>query len=121
MRVNPTVAVSPRICATKNFPGLPQVAAVHECLRCQCLGHRLEAFLVDDFHKGMYNRRAQLAGGTMVNAFVRWSSLFLDCEGGSDAAQFGGVRRLQEFPKCTSMHRLTEHLEDWVDVLATDS
>ena len=79
----------------------------------------LEALLVDHFPEGMYNRRVQLAGGSMGNGFEMWRLLFLDYQGGSDAVQFGGIRRLQEFPKCTSMSKLSEHLDDWVDVLAT--
>ena len=55
----------------------------------------------------------------MGNGFEMWRLLFLDYQGGSDAVQFGGIRRLQEFPKCTSMSKLSEHLDDWVDVLAT--
>ena len=26
---------------------------------------------------------------------------------------------MQEFPKCTSLSKLSEHLDDWTDVLAT--
>ena len=83
------------------------------------LSTMLEAFLVNYFPKGMYNRRVQLAGGSLGNGFEMWRQLYLDYQGGSDAVQFGGVRRLQEFPKCTSMSKLSEHLDDWTDVLHT--
>ena len=55
----------------------------------------------------------------MGNGFEMWRLLLLDYQGGSDAVQFGGIRRLQDFPKCTSMNKLSENLDDRVDVLAT--
>ena len=63
------------------------------------LSTMLEAFLVDYFPKGMYNRRVQLAGGQMGNGLEMWRLLFVEYQGGSEAVQFGGIRRLQEFPK----------------------
>ena len=83
------------------------------------LATMLEAYLVDLFPKSMYNRRVQLAGGEMGNGFEMWRLLYVDYQGGSDAVQFGGIRRLQEFPKCSSMAKLSEHLDDWMDVLTT--
>ena len=37
----------------------------------------LEAFIVDWFPKGMYNRRVQLAGGEHGNGFEVWRRLYL--------------------------------------------
>ena len=79
----------------------------------------VESFLVDYFPRSMYNRRVQLSGGEMGNGFEMWRRLFIDFQGGSTAVEFGGVRRLQEFPKCTSLSRLSGHLGDWTDVLTT--
>ena len=79
----------------------------------------LEAFLVDWFPKSMYNRRTQLAGGEFGNGFEMWRRLYIEYQGGSEAVEFGGVRRLQEFPRCTQVNKLSEHLDDWLDVLTT--
>ena len=83
------------------------------------LSTMVESFLVDYFPRSMYNRRVQLSGGEMGNGFEMWRRLFIDFQGGSTVVEFGGVRRLQEFPKCTSLSRLSEHLDDWTDVLTT--
>ena len=83
------------------------------------LSTMVESFLVDYFPRSMYNHRVQLSGGEMGNGFEMWRRLFIDFQGGSTAVEFGGVRRLQEFPKCTSLSKLSEHLDDWTDVLAT--
>ena len=83
------------------------------------LSTMVESFLVDYFPRSMYNRRVQLSGGEMGNGFEMWRRLFIDFQGGSTAVEFGGVRRLQEFPKCTSLSKLSEHLDDWTDVLTT--
>ena len=77
----------------------------------------VESFLVDYFPRSMYNRRVQLSGGEMGNGFEMWRRLFSDFQSGSTAVECGGVRRLQEFPKCTSLSKLSEHLDDWTDVL----
>lgn len=83
------------------------------------LATMVESFLVDDFPRSMYNRRVQLAGGEMGNGFEMWRRLYIDYQGGSTAVEFGGVRLLQEFPKCQSIGKLGEHLDDWLDVLTT--
>ena len=79
----------------------------------------LEAFLVDWLPKSMYTRRTQLAGGEFGNGFEMWRRLYIEYHGGMSAVEYGGVRRLQEFPRCTQMSKLSEHLDDWVDVLTT--
>ena len=33
--------------------------------------------------------------------------------------EFGGIRRLNEFPRCTNVAKQGEHLDDWLDVLTT--
>ena len=35
------------------------------------------------------------------------------------AVQLGGMRRLQEWPKCTSIGNLTQHLDAWFECLKT--
>ena len=79
----------------------------------------LEAFMVDWLPRNMYNRRTQWAGGEFGNGFEFWRRMFIEYQGGSEAVEFGGIRRLQEFPKCTNLSKLTEHLDDWQDVLTT--
>ena len=83
------------------------------------LSTMVESFLVGYLRRSMYNRRVQLSGGELENGFEMWRRLFIDFQGGSTAVEFGGARRLQEFPKCTSLPKLSEHLDDWTDVLAT--
>ena len=55
----------------------------------------------------------------MGNGFEMWRRLYIDYQGGSTAVELCGVRRLQEFPKCQSIGKLSEHLDDWLDVLTT--
>ena len=40
-------------------------------------------------------------------------------QGGTDAVEYGGVKRLQQLPRCTDLKRLGEHIDDWLDVLST--
>ena len=58
-----------------------------------------ESFVIDWLLKPMYTRRTQIAGGEFGNGFELWRRLFNEYQGGSDAVEFGGMRRLQEFPK----------------------
>ena len=77
-----------------------------------------ESFVIDWLPKSMYTRRAQIAGGEFGNGFELWRRLYNEYQGGSDAVEFGGIRRLQEFPKCENIAKLSEHIDDWLDVLA---
>ena len=79
----------------------------------------LEAFLVDWFPKAMYRRRIPLAGGSHGNGLEMWRRLHAEFKGDDDAIEFGGVRRLQEFPRCNDIKLLTSHLDDWLEVLST--
>ena len=83
------------------------------------LSNMLEAFIVNWLPKSMYNRRAQWAGGDFGNGFEMWRRMYHEFQGGTEAVEFGGVRRLQEFPRCNNISRLAEHLDDWLDVLTT--
>ena len=78
----------------------------------------LEAFLVDWFPKDMYRRRIPLAGGEQGNGFEMWRLLYQEYQGGTEAVEFGGVRRLQEFSRCTDIKKLNDHIDDWLDVLS---
>ena len=78
-----------------------------------------ESFIIDLLPKNMYNRRTQICGGEFGNGFELWRRLYLEFQGGDDAVQFGGMRRLQEFPKCENTAKLSEHLDDWLEVLST--
>ena len=78
-----------------------------------------ESFIIDLLPKNMYHRRTQICGGEFGNGFELWRRLYLEFQGGDDAVQFGGMRRLQEFPKCENTAKLSEHLDDWLEVLST--
>ena len=78
----------------------------------------LESFLVDWFPKNMYRRRVPLAGGSHGNGMEMWRLLHVENKGGSDAVEFGGVRRLQEYGRCNEVKQLNEHIDDWLDVLS---
>jgi hypothetical protein len=54
----------------------------------------------------------------MGNGFEMWRLLHVENQGGEDAIEFGGVRRLQEFPRCNEVRHLNEHIDDWLDVLS---
>ena len=83
------------------------------------LATMLEAFLVDWLPRSMYNRRTQWAGGEFGNGFEMWRRMYIEYQGGSEAVEFGGIRRLQEFPRCSNIAKLSGHLDDWLDVLTT--
>ena len=77
-----------------------------------------ESFVIDFLPRSMYTRRTQISNGEFGNGFELWRRLFLEFQGGSDAVEFGGVRRLLDFPKCESLTKLSEHIDDWLDVLS---
>ena len=81
----------------------------------------LEAFLVDWLPRQMYNRRAQWSGGEFGNGLEMWRRLFIEYHGGNEAVEYGGIRRLQEFPRCIVVARLSELLDDWMDVRTTNN
>ena len=83
------------------------------------LSMMLEAFIVDWLPRSMYNRRTQWAGGDFGNGFEFWRRMYIEYQGGSEAVEYGGIRRLQEFPRCSNISKLGEHLDDWLDVLTT--
>ena len=45
--------------------------------------------------------------------------LHIEFQGGTGTVEYGGVERLQKFPRCTDLKRLGEHIDDWLDVLST--
>ena len=53
------------------------------------------------------------------NGFEFWRQLFMEHHGGEEAIQLGGIRRLQEWPKCNSLSNLKKHLADWQECLET--
>ena len=55
----------------------------------------------------------------MGSGFEMLRQMYIENHGGTEAVEYGGVRRLQEFPKCTNIAKLAEHLDDWLDVLTT--
>ena len=67
----------------------------------------------------IYNRRSQLSGGEKEtgNGFEIWRRLYQEHHGGAEAVKLGGIRRLQEWPKCTSIGNLTQHLDSWQECL----
>ena len=83
------------------------------------LSTMFESFIVNWLPRNMYNRRTQWAGGDFGNGFELWRRMYIEYQGGTEAVEFGGIRRLQEFPRCTSVLKLSEHLDDWLDVLTT--
>ena len=62
-----------------------------------------------------------MAGGAAQsgNGVEMWRQLCHEHHGGAEAVQLGGMRRLQEWPKCTSTGNLTQHLDAWVEYLET--
>ena len=95
---------------------------IHEsCCGCNGweLAQMLENFIIDWLSDGLYKRRVQLCGGEKGNGFEMWRYLYQEFHGGSDAVHLGGARRLQEWPRCTNIHSLAAHLDDWVECLQT--
>ena len=41
----------------------------------------------------------------------------IEHHGGADAIQLGGMRRLHEWPRCTTLANLSAHLDSWVECL----
>ena len=83
------------------------------------LAEKIETFICTWVSDDIYNRCAQLAGGESErgNGFDRWRQLLLDYDGGADAVQLGGMRRLQEWTRCNSIGNLNQHLESWIECL----
>ena len=48
-----------------------------------------------------------------------WRWLYNEFQGGSDAVNLGGARRLQDWPRCTKIENLSQHLDEWVECLET--
>ena len=72
----------------------------------------LECFLVDWLGDGLYRRRTQLSGGSKGNGFEMWRWLYQEYQGGSDAVNLGGTRRLQDWSRCTKLESLSQHLDE---------
>ena len=85
------------------------------------LSEKLECFICTWVSDPIYNRRTQLAGGEhdIGNGFEIWRKLFREHHGGAEAIQLGGMRRLREWPKCSSQGGIVQHLESWVECLET--
>ena len=83
------------------------------------LAEMLEGFLVEHMSDSLYRRRKQLSGGERGNGFEMWRWLYNEFQGGSDAVNLGGARRLQDWSRCTKMENLCQHLDDWVECLET--
>jgi hypothetical protein len=66
------------------------------------LSMMLEGWLVDWFPTSMYNRRVQLAGGEAGNGLEMWRRLFREHKGNDTAIDYGGIQRLQQYPRYTS-------------------
>ena len=67
------------------------------------LSETLEAWLVDWLSDSFYHRRKQLSGGEKINGFEMWRWMFNEFQGGSDAINLGGTRRLQDWPGCNKI------------------
>ena len=85
------------------------------------LSEKLENFLCTWVTDRIYSRRTQLAGGESEtgNGFEMWRKLYIEHHGGAEAIKLGGIRRLQEWPKCTSTANLAQHLDGWLECLET--
>ena len=85
------------------------------------LAEKLETFICTWLNDTLYGRRVQLAGGETEtgNGFEIWRQLFVEHHGGMDAVQLGGMRRLQEWPRCNTIGNLSAHLDSWVACLET--
>ena len=67
------------------------------------LSEMLEGFLVDQLSDSLYRRRKQLSGGERGNGFEMWRWLYNEFQGGSDAVNLGGARRLQDWTRWTNI------------------
>ena len=85
------------------------------------LATKLETFVSTWVNDTLYGRRVQMAGGKTQegNGFEIWRQLYLEHHGGANAVQLGGMRRLQEWPKCSSIGNLNQHLDAWLECLET--
>ena len=78
-------------------------------------------YLHSGFSGTVYVRRTQMAGcaAQSGNGFEMLRQLCQEHHGGAEAVQLGGMRRHQEWPKCTSIENPTQHLDAWVECLET--
>ena len=80
----------------------------------------LESFLAKVFGETMYGRRRGLCGGTDEeegNGLRMWQQLYEEFEGGSSIVQYAARRALNNWPRCTKIDDLHQHLDDWVACL----
>ena len=80
----------------------------------------LETFLAKVFGETMYGRRRGLCGGTEEeegNGLRMWQQLYEEFEGGSSIVQYAARRALNNWPRCTKLDDLHQHLDDWVACL----
>ena len=77
------------------------------------LAVKLESFIAKWLVDSMYSRRVQLCGNEAQNGFEMWRLLFHEHMGGSAAINLGGMKRLQEWPRCNSVNTLSQMLDDW--------
>ena len=61
----------------------------------------------------IYGRRQQMAGveAQSGDGFEIWRQLYLEHHGGAEATKLGGIRRFQEWPKCTTVGNWIPHLD----------
>ena len=85
------------------------------------LSEKLENFIMTYVGDSLYSRRIQLAGGEAQagNGFEIWRKLYQEHHGGAEAVKLGGIRRLQEWPKCSNINNLNQHLDAWKECLET--
>ena len=85
------------------------------------LSEMLESFVCTWIGDTLYNTKTQLSGGKAQagNGLEIWRRLFQEHHGNAEILQLGGMRRLQERPKCSNHSELKAHLSAWEECLET--
>ena len=82
------------------------------------LAHELCAFLGVAMEDDWVKKRTRLGGGEPYNGFEIWRRIYYSNQGGDDLIEVSGVRYLHNFPKCTNLRKLDEHVDKWLELHA---
>ena len=79
----------------------------------------LWSFLLRWIGPTLYLRRTKMGQNIEGNGFELWRKLFLEYEGSDKLMQIAGRSKLQEFPACTNVRHLNQHVDDWMHLFYT--
>ena len=80
------------------------------------LAHEMFSFLGTIVAAAVHKKRLRLAGGEKGNGIELWRRTFFDNAGGGEMADLSGEKFFFNYPRCTDLKHLHNHLEDWLEM-----